>query len=148
MGFKSLMSTIFVKPFVAAFKFFTSNDAVTILQNVVKLADIAVPVVEKVAGLKLNPDDALVVKALANLGLTAPQIISQADKHFRNGMQLSLAAEALKLHLIELVSKGEKIELADFTLRTAADVLNIDPETLRSAAQDAYTVWKKLQPKK
>jgi hypothetical protein len=64
----------------------------------------------------------------------------------KDGGRQRLAAEALKLKLLELVQNGKQVKLDDFAIKTVADALNLDKTTLITAVQSAVFFFK--QPKK
>ncbi|MBL8196757.1 MAG: hypothetical protein JNM06_23390, partial [Blastocatellia bacterium] len=48
----------------------------------------------------------------------------------------------------ELVQNGKQVKLDDFTIKTTADVLNLDKTTLLTAVQSAVFFWKTFQKSK
>jgi len=87
-------------------------------QNINKVAGLAkeaVPIVEKIAEITPTKADDLLVKAAKNLGISVNEIISSTNELIRDGGRQRLAAEALKLKLLELVQNGKQVKLDDFT---------------------------------
>lgn len=112
------------------------------------LVKIAFPVVELVAKMTPTQADDLLVEAAKNIGISINEIVSSTNELVKDGGRQRLAAEALKLKLIELVQTGKKVKLEDFTLETTADVLNLDKTTLLTAVQSAVFFWKQFKGRK
>ncbi len=124
------------------FKKIDKNKAQQIIAVIHNLYKEAIPIVELVASLTPTTTDDRLIAALKNLGWTAEQIINQVDEIKKDGQRLALASEALKLHLIDIVEKGGKVDIGDKTIETTEDVLGLDKNVLRSAIQSGYTIWK------
>lgn len=114
----------------------------SVARQIFHFADFALPIVEKVAKLTPTPVDDLIIAALKNLNLTAPAILGATSDIFKDGARLTLAAEALRQQLFKLVQEKGRVQIGDFTLTTTADVLKLDGNILRSAAQSAWTIYK------
>ena len=112
------------------------------------LVKIAFPVVELVAQITPTKADDLLVQAAKNIGISINEIVSSTNDLVRDGGRQRLAAEALKLKLLELVQNGKQVKLDDFTIKTTADVLNLDKTTLLTAVQSAVFFWKTFQKSK
>ncbi|MBK7994312.1 MAG: hypothetical protein IPK14_13095 [Blastocatellia bacterium] len=112
------------------------------------LVKIAFPVVELVAQITPTKADDLLVEAAKNIGISINEIVSSTNDLVRDGGRQRLAAEALKLKLLELVQNGKQVKLDDFTIKTTADVLNLDKTTLLTAVQSAVFFWKTFQKSK
>lgn len=108
----------------------------------------AIPIAEMVAALTPTPTDDVIIAALKNLGWTAEQIINQTDEIKKDGQRLALATEALKEHLLKIVTSGGKVDIGDETIETIEDVLGLNKNVLRSAVQSGYTIWKLGQKEK
>lgn len=135
--FKSIASAIA--------KLFTSinkDKASKVLSVIHNLLKEAIPIVEIVSKLTPTPTDDLIIEALKNLNWTAEQVYYQVDDIKKDGQRLALAVETLKLHLLEIVAKGGKVDIGDQTLSTSAEILQLDKNILRSAVQSGYTLWK------
>lgn len=109
------------------------------------LAQIAFPIVELVAKSTATQTDNLLLEAAKNLGISISEIFSSTNELIRDGGRQRLAAEALRLKLIELVQNGKEIKLEDFAIKTASDVLNLDKSTLITAVQSAYFFFKQAK---
>lgn len=133
--------------FTNLFRGFDREKVERVLTEILNFADIALPVVEVVAKLTPIPQDDLIVVALSNLKLSAREILEAESKIFKHGAKLSLATELLRLTLLNLIRQNKQVKVGDIVLASAADVMNLNPDVLRSAAQSAFTIWKTLQGK-
>lgn len=127
---------------------FTSKKFNQAVSQISGLAQVAFPIVDLVSKATPTKTDDLLLEAAKNLGVGVNEIITSTNELVRDGGRQRLAAEALKLHLLELVQKGKEIKLEDFTVRTVADVLNLDKTTLLTAVQSAVFFFKQAQVKK
>ena len=82
-----------------------------------------------------------------NLGVSISEILSNTNELIRDGGRQRLAAEALKLKLLELVQNGKQVKLEDFAIKTVADVLNLDKTVLLTAIQSAVFFFKQAKTK-
>jgi len=112
------------------------------------LAQAAFPIVEFVAKATPTQADDLLVAAAKSAGLSISEIYNSTNELIKDGGRQRLAAEALKLRLLELVQNGKEVKLEDFTIRTVSDVLNLDKTTLLTAVQSAVFFFKQAQGKK
>jgi hypothetical protein len=112
------------------------------------LVKIAFPVVELVAQITPTKADDLLVQAAKNIGISINEIVSSTNEIIKDGGRQRLAAEALKLKLLELVQSGKQVRLDDFTIRTVADVLNLDKTIFLTAVQSAVFFFKQAQSQK
>lgn len=112
------------------------------------LVKIAFPVVELVAQITPGKADDLLVQAAKNIGISINEIISSTNEIIKDGGRQRLAAEAVKLKLLELVQSGKQVRLDDFTIRTVADVLNLDKTIFLTAVQSAVFFFKQAQGNK
>jgi hypothetical protein len=139
------ISGFFKKIFSPIINFFRGIDkkkAEQVINQISSLVDFALPVVELVSKLTPTPTDDLIIASLKSLGLSANQIINASSNIYHDGARLALATEALRLRLVELVATKGKVQIDDFVLRTASDVLKLDSSILRSAVQSAYSLFK------
>jgi hypothetical protein len=135
--FKSIASAI-----AKIFKGINKEKAQKVLAIIHNLYKEALPVVEMIASLTPTTADDAVVAALKTLGWTAEQVINQADEIKKDGQRLALAAETLRQHLLGIVLAGGKVDIGDQVLTTSAEILQLDKNILRSAAQAGYTLYK------
>lgn len=112
------------------------------------LVTIAFPVVELVAKMTPTQADDLLVEAAKNIGISINEIVSSTNELVKDGGRQRLAAEALKLRLLELVQQGKAVKVDEFTIKTVADVLNLDKTMLLTAVQSAVFFFKQVQPQK
>lgn len=141
--FKSIANAI-----AKLFKNIDKDKVKTILTIIHSLFKEAIPIAEMIARLTSTPSDDLIIAALKNLGWTAESVINQVDEIKKDGQRLALATETLKLHLLEIIAKGGKVDIGDQIIRTSEEILGLDKNVLRSAVQSGYTVWKLAQNKK
>ncbi|MFY9223189.1 MAG: hypothetical protein WAQ98_10985 [Blastocatellia bacterium] len=112
------------------------------------LVKIAFPVVELVAQITPTKADDLLVEAAKNIGISINEIVSSTNELIKDGGRQRLAAEALKLRLLELVQQGKAVKAEEFTIKTVADVLNLDKTILLTAVQSAVFFFKQAQSQK
>jgi hypothetical protein len=127
---------------------FTGKKFNQAVNQISMLAQIAFPIVDLVSKATPTKADDLLVEAAKNLGVGVNEIINSTNELVRDGGRQRLAAEALKLHLLELVQKGKQVKLDDFTIKTVADVLSLDKTTLLTAVQSAVFFFKQVQGNK
>ncbi|MBI4855076.1 MAG: hypothetical protein HY819_25015 [Acidobacteria bacterium] len=111
------------------------------------LAQIAFPIIELVAKATPTKADNLLLEAAKNLGVSVNEILSSTNELIKDGGRQRLAAEALKLKLLELVQNGKQVKLEDFAIKTVADVLNLDKTVLLTAIQSAVFFFKQAKTK-
>jgi len=70
-----------------------------------------------------------------------------SNELIKDGGRQRLAAEALKLKLLELVQSGKQVKLDDFAIKTVTDVLNLDKTILLTAVQSAVFFFKQAKTK-
>ena len=136
----------FFKKIGSAFaRLFGSKQFKQAVSRLTKLAEIAFPIVELVAQATPTKADDLLVAAAKNAGLSIKQIYESTDDLIKDGGRQKLAAEALKLRLLELVQQGKSVKLDDFAINTVSDVLNLDKTTLLTAVQSAVFFFKQTK---
>lgn len=123
--------------FSAIFAHFTLKDAENALGRVGALAGLALPVVELVVKATPTQADDLLLEAAKGLGNSVEDIFVSTNELIHDGGRQRLAAEALRLKLIDMVKAGGHIDIGDFTLQTVDDVLALDKTTLITAVQNA-----------
>ncbi len=111
------------------------------------LAQVAFPIVELVAKVTPTQADNLLVEAAKNIGVSINDIFSSTNELIKDGGRQRLAAEALKLKLLELVQSGKEIKLEDFAIKTVADVLSLDKTALLTTVQSAVFFFKQAKAK-
>lgn len=121
------------------------NQAVSKLSG---LAEIAFPIVNLVTLATPTKADDLLLEAAKNLDTSVKDILTSTNELVRDGGRQRLAAEALRLRLLELVQNGKEVKLDDFAIKTVSDVLNLDKTTLLTAVQSAVFFFKQAQGKK
>ena len=109
------------------------------------LAQAAFPIVELVAQVSPTKVDDLLVAAAKNLGLSINEVYNSTNELIKDGGRQRIAAEALKLRLLELVKDGKSVRLDDFAINTVSDVLNLDKTTLLTAVQSAVFFFKQAK---
>ena len=126
---------------------FTSKKLNQAVNKVSGLTEIAFPIVNLVTLATPTKADDLLLQAAKNIGIGVNEIISSTNELVRDGGRQRLAAEALKLKLLELVQSGKQVKLDDFAIKTVADVLNLDKTTLLTAIQSAVFFFKQAKTK-
>jgi hypothetical protein len=127
---------------------FTSKKLNQAISKLSSLAEIAFPIVELVSKATPSKTDDLLLDAAKNLDTSVKEILTSTNELIKDGGRQRIAAEALRLRLLELVQKGKEVKLDDFTLKTVSDVLNLDKTTLITAVQSAVFFFKQAQGKK
>ena len=128
--------------FKKIFSIFKSKKASQIALKVAAISNMALEVVELVANATATKADDLLVRAARNLNTSVTQIVTAANDIALDGGRQRLAAEALKIKLLELVQNGGKVKADDYVLDTIAEVLALDKTILLTAVQNAYAVYK------
>lgn len=127
---------------------FTSKKLNQAVNQISILTQTAFPIVELVTKATPSKADDLLLEAAKNLDTSVKEILTSTNELVRDGGRQRLAAEALRLRLLELVQKGKEVKLDEFTLKTVSDVLNLDKTTLLTAVQSAVFFYKQAQGKK
>lgn len=127
---------------------FTSKKLNQAANQISILAQTAFPIVELVTKATPSKADDLLLEAAKNLDTSVKDILTSTNELIRDGGRQRLAAEALRLRLLELIQKGKEVKLDEFTLKTVSDVLNLDKTTLLTAVQSAVFFYKQAQGKK
>lgn len=126
---------------------FTNKKLTQVVNQISMLAQIAFPIVELVAKATPTQADDLLLQAAKNLDVSISEILSSTSELVKDGGRQRLAAEALRLKLLELVQNGKEVKLEDFAIKTVADVLNLDKTTLLTAIQSAVFFFKQAKAK-
>jgi hypothetical protein len=126
---------------------FTNKKLNQAVNQISILAQVAFPIVELVAKATPTQTDNLLVEAAKNIGVSISDIFSSTNELIKDGGRQRLAAEALKLKLLELVQSGKEIKLEDFAIKTVADVLSLDKTVLLTAVQSAVFFFKQANAK-
>jgi hypothetical protein len=127
---------------------FTNKKLNQAINQISSLAQTAFPIVELVTKATPSKADDLLLEAAKNLDTSVKDILTSTNELVRDGGRQRLAAEALRLRLLELVQNGKEVKLDEFTLKTVSDVLNLDKTTLLTAVQSAVFFYKQAQGKK
>lgn len=127
------------------FRDLDSDKAKKVYAEIISLAAKALPVIKLVAALTPDPTDDLVIAALEKLGLTAKQVLDSTNDLIHDANRQNLAIEILKQDLLNEFNKSGKFSIGDFAINSVEDILKLDKSTLKSAVQDAYTLWKRTR---
>lgn len=127
---------------------FSSNKFNQAVSQISMLAQVAFPIAELISKATPTQADDLLIQAAKNIGVSVGDILSSTNELVKDGGRQRLAAEALKLRLLDLVQQGKEVKLEDFAVKTVADVLALDKTTLLTAVQSAVFFFKQTQRKK
>lgn len=124
---------------------FTNKKLNQAINQISILTQTAFPIVELVTLATPTKADDLLLEAAKNLDTSVKEILTSTNELVRDGGRQRLAAEALRLRLLELVQNGKQVTLDDFAIKTVSDVLNLDKTTLLTAAQSAVFFYKQTK---
>lgn len=126
---------------------FSNDEFNKAVNKISTLAQLAFPIAELVAKATPTKADDLLVEAAKNIGISLNDILSSTNELIKDGGRQRLAAEALKLKLLQIVQQGKQVKLEDFAINTVADVLALDKTTLLTAVQSAVFFFKQAKAK-
>lgn len=113
--------------------------------KVMAVSKAAAPFVEMIAAAAGGPPATAIVQAAESAGLVLDDVLTNTNSLIKDAGRQTIAMEATKQHFLAAIAQGGQIQYGDTVLKTAADVLAIPDEELRTGVQNAVFVWKTTQ---